>query len=257
METYLVNYRGYIGVFLLTLIIAEMIWSWRNNRQVYELKETVANFTILIGFQLSKLLFVSYQLFILGWAGTHKILEFGRSIGVFFLTFLLADFIYYWFHRVSHDWKPLWALHLIHHSSLLMNLTTAYRLNWLSAIVSPILFMPLAVLGFPTDFIVLSYAINLLYQFFLHTEVVGKLGWLEGLINTPSAHRVHHGSNPLYIDKNFGGFLIIWDRLFGTYQEELEKPMYGTTVGFISYNPIVLVFKGLIDWARGTMKYKG
>ena len=135
-----------------------------------------------------------------------------------------------------------------------MNLTMAYRLNWLSAIISPVFFLPLAFLGIPTDFIVLSYALNLLYQFFMHTEAVGKLGWLEGIIDTPSAHRVHHGSDPIYIDKNFGGVFMIWDRLFGTYQPELEKPTYGLTTGFTSYNPFRLVFQGFIEWLTPNRK---
>jgi sterol desaturase/sphingolipid hydroxylase (fatty acid hydroxylase superfamily) len=138
-----------------------------------------------------------------------------------------------------------------------MNLTTAYRLNWFGAIVSPLFFIPLAIAGFPPDFIVASYALNLLYQFFLHTEAVGKLPVIEGVIDTPSAHRVHHGSNPIYIDKNFGGVFMIWDKLFKTYQPESEPVVYGITTGFISYNPFVLVFKGFIDLFKGKMKYKG
>jgi sterol desaturase/sphingolipid hydroxylase (fatty acid hydroxylase superfamily) len=173
-------------------------------------------------------------------------LNFPRNGWVFVLTFFTADFIYYWFHRVSHHWKPLWAFHLIHHSAMHMNLTAAYRLNWFSAIISPLFFIPAALLGLPTDFIVISYALNLAYQFFLHTEVVGKLGMIENIMDTPSSHRVHHGNNPIYIDKNFGGVLIIWDKLFGTYQPETEKVNYGLTTGFVSNNPFVLVAQGFI-----------
>jgi sterol desaturase/sphingolipid hydroxylase (fatty acid hydroxylase superfamily) len=128
-----------------------------------------------------------------------------------------------------------------------MNLTAAYRLNWFGALISPLFFIPLALAGFPPTYIVASYAFNLLYQFFLHTESIGKLGPLEGLIDTPSAHRVHHGVNPLYIDRNFGGVLLIWDKLFGTYQPETEKVKYGLTTGLVSYNPFRLVFQGFID----------
>jgi sterol desaturase/sphingolipid hydroxylase (fatty acid hydroxylase superfamily) len=138
-----------------------------------------------------------------------------------------------------------------------MNFTTAYRINWFSALVSPAFFIPAALLGFPPIFIVLAFQINLLYQFFLHTEAVGKIPLLEGIIDTPSAHRVHHGSNPVYIDKNFGGILMIWDRIFGTYQPETEPVKYGITSGFAGHNPFKLIFQGFIDLAKGSMNYKG
>lgn len=128
-----------------------------------------------------------------------------------------------------------------------MNLTAAYRLNWFSALISPLFFVPLALLGLPADFIVVSYALNLLYQFFLHTEVIHSMGVLEGIIDTPSAHRVHHGSNALYLDKNFGGVFMWWDRLFHTYQPETEKVQYGIPGNMITYNPFKLVFQGFAE----------
>jgi sterol desaturase/sphingolipid hydroxylase (fatty acid hydroxylase superfamily) len=131
-----------------------------------------------------------------------------------------------------------------------MNLTAAYRLNWFSALVSPVFFVPAALLGLPADFIAAAYGLNLLYQFFLHTEVIGKLGPIEGIMDTPSAHRVHHGANPLYIDKNFGGVFMLWDRIFNTYQPETEKVTYGLTTGFNSNRPLVLVFHGFRQWFR-------
>jgi sterol desaturase/sphingolipid hydroxylase (fatty acid hydroxylase superfamily) len=239
------------------LILAEIIWSWRKDKKVYQLKETVTNILVLAGFQLSKFLFAGYQLSVLGIASAIRLIHLPNNGWIFAACFVLADFCYYWFHRISHSWKPLWAFHLIHHSSPLMNLTTAYRLNWFGALVSPLFFLPLAILGFPPTYIVASYALNLLYQFFLHTEAVGKLGRIEGILDTPSAHRVHHGSNPLYIDKNFGGVFVIWDQIFGTYQPETEKVRYGITTGFIRNNPFTLVFKGFIDLFTHKMKYKG
>jgi sterol desaturase/sphingolipid hydroxylase (fatty acid hydroxylase superfamily) len=251
------NYRSLVLLFLLALITLEILWSWRNDKKAYNLKESLANFVILLGFQLSKILFTGYQLAILGFAAEHAIFSFEQNGWTFIITFVLADFIYYWFHRASHVWKPLWAVHLVHHSSPYMNLTSAYRLNWFSALISPAFFVPLALLGFPPEFIVLSYAINLLYQFFLHTEAIGKLAAIEGVIDTPSAHRVHHGSNEIYIDKNFGGVFMWWDRLFKTYQPETEKVRYGVTGGKHSQNPFKLVFEGFIDLFKGKMHYKG
>lgn len=251
------NYRGGILLFLLLLILAEIIWSWRNDKKVYNLKESLANFAILIGFQLSKLLFTGYQLAILGFASEHSLFTLPENAFTFLITFIAADFTYYWFHRASHVWKPLWAVHLVHHSSPYMNLTSAYRLNWFSALVSPLFFIPLALLGFPPEYIVISYALNLLYQFFLHTEAINKIKPIEGIIDTPSAHRVHHGSNDIYIDKNFGGVFMWWDRFFNTYQPETEKVIYGVTGGKHSQNPFRLVFEGFIDLFKKKMDYKG
>lgn len=251
-----VTFRGWAAGVLLVLIIAEMVWSWRNNKKVYRVKETLANLGVMVGFQLTKLLFTGYQLALLGWAYRYRIWDFDASWGLFVICFVVADFVYYWFHRISHVWRPLWAFHLTHHSSTMMNLTTAYRLNWFSAVVTPFFYVPMALLGFPPLMIALSVGLNLFYQFFLHTEAIGKLGPLEGLLDTPSAHRVHHGTNRLYLDKNFGGVLMIWDRLFGTYQPETEKVRYGITSGFVSYNPFTLVLHGFVDLFRGKMKSK-
>lgn len=243
-------YRIYILTFLLLLITAEIIWSWKKEKHAYEIKETLSNLAVFSGFQFSKYLFAGYQLAVLGFFANLSPLKLPHSAWVFILTFLTADFIYYWFHRVSHSWKPLWAFHLIHHSAMHMNLTASYRLNWFSAIISPLFFIPAALLGMPADFIVISYALNLAYQFFLHTEAVGTLGAVEKVMDTPSAHRVHHGSNTIYIDKNFGGVFIVWDRMFGTYQAETEKVRYGLTTGFLSHNPFRLVMQGFIDWFK-------
>lgn len=251
------SYRIWAAGLLFILIIIEMIWSWRNDKKVYQVKETFTNLGIMVGFQLSKLLFAGLQIGILNRAYAYRIFDIDPGFLLFIATFVVTDFVYYWFHRASHIWKPLWAFHLIHHSSQLMNLTTSYRLNWFSAIITPFFYMPLALLGFPPLMIALSVGLNLLYQFLMHTEAVGKLGRLEGLIDTPSAHRVHHGCNPIYIDKNFGGVFMFWDRLFGTYQPETEKVKYGITTGFVSHNPFVLVVHGFIDLFRGNMKHKG
>lgn len=243
-------YRIYILLVVAGLISAEIIWSWKKDKGAYHVKETVSNLAVFAGFQFSKYLFAGYQLSMLVFFAGLAPFRLPQSGWVFLLTFITTDFIYYWFHRASHLWKPLWAFHMVHHSAMRMNLTAAYRLNWFSALVSPLFFIPAALLGMPPDFIVVSYSLNLAYQFLLHTEAVGSLGSVEKVMDTPSSHRVHHGSNPIYIDKNFGGVLIIWDRLFGTYQPETEKVVYGLTTGFLSHNPFMLVLQGFIDWFK-------
>jgi sterol desaturase/sphingolipid hydroxylase (fatty acid hydroxylase superfamily) len=244
-------YRIYILLFLAVMVTAEIIWSWRKDKGAYNVKETFSNLSVFAGFQLSKYIFAGYQLAVLGFFAGFTPIHLPRNGWVFALTFLTADFIYYWFHRVSHHWKPMWAFHLIHHSAMHMNLTAAYRLNWFSAIISPLFFIPAVLLGMPSDYIIIAYVLNLAYQFFLHTEAVGKLGMIENVMDTPSSHRVHHGSNAIYIDKNFGGVFIIWDKLFGTYQPETEKVQYGLTTGFVSNNPFILVAQGFIELYKG------
>ncbi|MGC4021152.1 MAG: sterol desaturase family protein [Cyclobacteriaceae bacterium] len=251
------DYRGAILLVFFFVIALEAFLSWKKDLRNYNLKETASNVIILIGLQLSKFLFASYQLWMLHLFSTMAFFHISKNWLTFLLAFIVVDFLFYWYHFLSHRFKLLWAFHLIHHSSPWMNLTTAYRLNWLGVLISPIFFLLAVIIGFAPSTVAVCIAINLVYQFFLHTELVSKLGWLEKFLNTPSNHRVHHGSNVKYIDKNFGGFLIIWDRLFGTYQEEEEKPIYGITTGFVSHNPIVLVFHGFVDLLRGKMNSKG
>jgi len=248
---------GAIFLILLGLVILEIIWNWRKDKKAYDIRDTLANLAIFLGFQLSKVLFFGFQYAIMGYLSQFTLFHFKSTPLVFLISFVAVDFVYYWYHRLSHKIKLLWAFHLVHHSSLFMNLTVSYRLNWLSALLTPFVVAPLILIGLPFEFIAASFGLNLLYQFFLHTEAVGKLGFIEGLLATPSAHRVHHGSNEQYIDKNFGGVFMMWDRWFGTYKPETIKPTYGVTTGFISNNPFVLVFKGFVDYFKGKMDYKG
>jgi len=120
-----------------------------------------------------------------------------------------------------------------------------------------VFFIPAILIGLSPNMVAVSIALNLIYQFFLHTELIPQLGWIEKIFNTPSNHRVHHGSNGIYLDRNFGGFLIIWDRMFGTYQPETERPVYGITTGFVGHNPFTAVFHGFTEYFGGKMKSKG
>ncbi|MFD6391906.1 sterol desaturase family protein [Nocardia sp. NPDC060259] len=147
-----------------------------------------------------------------------------------------VDFAYYWFHRAHHEIRVFWSVHVVHHSSESFNLTTALRTPWLVVTSLPFL-VPLALSGIDGKIIAASYAINLLYQFGIHTEVIDKL-WapVEFVFNTPSHHRVHHGSNTEYLDRNYGGVLIIWDRIFGSFEPEGERAIYGLTKNVETYN---------------------
>ena len=161
---------------------------------------------------------------------------------VWVLLFFADDFSYYWFHRVSHECRVFWASHVVHHSSQHYNLSTALRQTWVPMTYFPFwLWMPLA--GFPVWMVLLAQAWSLIYQFWIHTERVRTLPRpFEFVLNTPSHHRVHHGSNDVYLDKNYGGILIIWDRLFGTFTGEHERVRYGLTKNIESFNPVTVAF---------------
>jgi sterol desaturase/sphingolipid hydroxylase (fatty acid hydroxylase superfamily) len=152
------------------------------------------------------------------------------------VLFFAEDFFYYWFHRTHHEVRLFWAVHVNHHSSEHYNLSTALRQAVLTPITGPVFWAPLALLGYPPWMILTAQAWSLLYQFWLHTEAIGRLGPLEWLFNTPSHHRVHHGKNVRYLDKNHGGVLILWDRLFGTFQAESERVIYGLTTDIKTFN---------------------
>jgi sterol desaturase/sphingolipid hydroxylase (fatty acid hydroxylase superfamily) len=160
------------------------------------------------------------------------------SAWVWAACFLGVDFLYYWFHRMSHEVNLFWAAHVVHHQSEEFNLAVALRQGALQGWFSWIFYLPLAALGFPPLVFLAVNAANTLYQFWIHTRAIGRLGPLEWVLNTPSNHRVHHGRNPKYIDRNHGGTLIVWDRLFGTYQEEEEEPVYGITTPLASWDPV-------------------
>lgn len=167
------------------------------------------------------------------------------------LAVILVDFVYYWEHRWAHEVRVLWALyHSVHHSSPDFNLSTAFRVSFVDQFFSPLFYLPLLALGLHPALVFSGMAFNLAYQTWVHTEMVGKLGWIEKILNTPSNHRVHHGSDPKYLDKNYGAVLIIWDRLFGTYQAEEERPVYGLTEPLNSVNPLAVHFHEAVRLVR-------
>ncbi|HEX5713245.1 MAG TPA: sterol desaturase family protein [Solirubrobacterales bacterium] len=166
------------------------------------------------------------------------------------LLFFADDFAYYWFHRIHHEVRVFWASHVVHHSSQHYNLSTALRQTWTPMTSLPF-WAALALLGFQPWMILTQQAISLIYQFWIHTERIGRLpAPIEFVFNTPSHHRVHHGSNELYLDRNYGGILIVWDRLFGTFQGETERPKYGLTQNLRTFKPHRVAFHEFAAIAR-------
>jgi len=156
------------------------------------------------------------------------------------LSIFLTDFTYYWMHRIEHEHRILWGIHSVHHSSKDYNLTVSFRLSIIEGAIEWIFLVPMIVLGFNPFQTIISLVFVAQYQTWIHTEHIGKLGVLDEFLNTPSLHRVHHGSNKKYLDKNYGGILMIWDKLFGTFQREEEKVIYGLTKDIDSNDPIVI-----------------
>lgn len=170
------------------------------------------------------------------------------------VSLVLVDFLYYWFHRHTHTIAILWACHVTHHSTQEMNLSVAFRGNAFQRIFEYAYFLPLAVLGIPWEMFFLSHRILKVYQFLVHTRFVGKLGFLETFMVTPSNHRVHHGTQRKYLDRNHGGIFIIWDKMFGSFAEETDEPIYGLTKPVNSFNPITVNIHVYVDIIRNIQK---
>jgi sterol desaturase/sphingolipid hydroxylase (fatty acid hydroxylase superfamily) len=161
---------------------------------------------------------------------------------VWVLLFFADDLAYYWFHRVSHESRVFWASHVVHHSSQHYNLSTALRQTWVPMTYLPF-WLPLPLLGFEPWMVLLAQSWSLIYQFWIHTERIQRFPrWIEGIFNTPSHHRVHHGMNHRYLDKNYGGILIVWDRVFGTWEPESERVRYGLTKQLETMHPVKVAF---------------
>jgi alkylglycerol monooxygenase len=227
-----------IPIFFL-LIGIELIVERFTHKDLYKLPDAIANLSCGITSQLSglflKILAIGVYQIIFENAALF-ILE--RNWLYWIALFLLVDFAYYWAHRMSHEINLFWGGHVVHHQSEEYNLSVALRQSSLQIVWTFAFNLPIALLGFSTRDFALISALNTLYQFWIHTETIGKMGWFEYFFNTPSHHRVHHGRNPKYIDKNHAGSLIIWDKMFGTFQAEEEKPIYGITKPINSWNAL-------------------
>lgn len=247
----LINHPEVLLLVLAPLFFVCMLLEWYlgDRRQKlpvsarYYPKEVLCNFSLAAMHQgmdiLAGLLIAKLYLAVFGW----KLFDIQMGPFSFVLLMIAQDFCYYWFHRASHRVRWMWAAHVVHHSSENMNFSTAFRQSLMYPFAGMWVFwLPLVILGFNPNWVVFVVLLNLGLQFFVHTQAVRKLGPLEWLFNTPSHHRVHHGRNPQYIDKNYAGILIIWDKLFGTFVPEEETVIYGITKPVNSFNPIKVTF---------------
>ncbi|MEW6730330.1 MAG: sterol desaturase family protein [Acidobacteriota bacterium] len=234
------NYIALAIPIFFIMIFIELLLTARQGKHYYRFNDAITDLSCGIS-QQSVYIFTKGILYA-GYAyiySNYALFSFSKnSLLCWVVAFFGVDFCYYWWHRLSHQVNFLWAVHVVHHQSEDYNLAVALRQAWFSNITGFFFYLPLALLGIhPLVFITIN-SFSTLYQFWIHTRAIGKLGALEHIINTPSLHRVHHGRNYKYIDKNHGATLMIWDKLFGTYQEEEEEPFYGTVKPYTSWNPL-------------------
>lgn len=224
--------------FFVALIALELLLTRLTRRGAYEVKDMSASLAMGLGNVATKLLVGGVAVGAFEFAYAHRVFDIPWAWWSLLLCFFAEDLAYYWFHRASHEVRFFWASHVIHHSSQHYNLSTALRQTWSGALgLTFVFWLPLPLLGFPPAMVLLFSGVSLVYQFWIHTELIGRLGPLEWVLNTPSHHRVHHATEPKYLDRNYAGVLIIWDRLFGSFQVEDERPTYGILSNIGTFNP--------------------
>lgn len=236
--------------FVLFLVV-EILWDLRKGTGHYQWKDAATSIALGLGSLVTKATskVVTFGLFLLVYQ--YRLFDIPLAWWSVFLIFLLDDHSYYWYHRMSHEIPALWAAHVPHHSSESFHLATALRQPWTTIWHHWWFWLPLAWIGFDPVWIFTAQGANLIYQYWIHTPFINKLGPIEWIFNTPSHHRVHHGRNPQYIDRNHAGVLIIWDRLYGTFEPEQEKVVYGITKPVNSHNPFWLNFHEYKDlWVK-------
>jgi sterol desaturase/sphingolipid hydroxylase (fatty acid hydroxylase superfamily) len=238
---------GFIAPLLLEAVLAA-----RMRQDLYEWKDTAASLTMGIGNVIVTLATKAIAFAVFSFVYRFAPIHLGFGWWVWGVGLIADEFSYYWFHRTSHECRFFWASHVVHHSSQRYNLGTALRQTWTGGFTSFVFWLWMPLVGFSPVMILTLQSISLLYQFWIHTEIIRSLGPLEWVLNTPAHHRVHHASNARYIDRNYGGTLIVWDRLFGTFEPEnmQDRPVYGLTKNIRTFNPIRIAFLEWIELSR-------
>ena len=250
---------NYAVPFFIAAILLELAWiviKHRGGR--YETRDALTSLLMGAGNVVSGILlgFVAYGFYV--WLWDYRLFDLGKGWLVVAACFILDDLRYYWYHRIAHRSRFVWAEHVNHHSSQHYNLTTALRQSWTGTFTFTwLLRAPLILLGFHPAMVIFVGGLNLIYQFWIHTEAIGKMPrWFEAVMNTPSHHRVHHGRNARYLDANYAGVLIIWDRMFGTFvpEQASEKPDYGLVHNLGTFNPLRVAFHEWLAMARDVVR---
>lgn len=231
-----------IPFFALTVVL-EVILTVKVRLEEYEFKDARTSILMGLGNVILGIFTKAMVLAIFLFLYQYRVFTFSFSWWVWVLLLFVEDFTYYWFHRISHESRLFWASHVVHHSSKKYNLSTALRQTWSGGFYSFVFWLPLILIGFHPLMVLTQMSISLIYQYWIHTELIKKMPkWFEAIFNTPSHHRVHHATNPQYLDRNHAGIFIIWDRFFGTFELEVEKPVYGLVTNIETYNPVKVAF---------------
>lgn len=238
----MIDYTIYAIPAFIALMLLEAVLLSRTALRGYEVRDTAASLAMGVGSLLIGVAAKAMHLALLTAVARLAPVEIAPSWASWIALLLLGDLAYYWFHRLSHEVRFLWAAHVNHHSSERYNLSTALRQSWTTGFTTMLFYWPLALLGFPPLMILAGIAINTVYQFWIHTELIDRVGPLEAVLNTASHHRVHHGTNPRYLDRNHAGMLIVWDKLFGTFEPETEPVRFGLTHNIDTFNPLRIAF---------------
>ena len=240
-----------VGVpIVLFMILVEVLASSWDKKSYYKKGDTLCTIGLLLGNIAMVYAFKGLTLALHFYIFQFKLFDISQSMPLWanwILTFILIDFVFYIYHRMSHRVRFLWAIHMSHHSSEEMNFAVSFRQAWFGPVSKIPFFIILPLIGLDPTIIAIAGVISTLWGIVGHTQIINKLGPLEWIFNTPSHHRVHHGSNEQYIDKNYGNLLIIWDRMFGTFEPEKELVKYGLVKNVNTYNPIKITFMGWID----------
>ena len=224
--------------FFFVLIGAELAWAKKKKVSVYRFADSITDLSCGIASQIEAALLGTTILAIYTLVYAHRLFTIERPVWQWVIAFFTVDFVYYWWHRASHEVNFMWAAHVVHHQSEDYNLAVALRQAWFTSVTDWPFYLPMAFLGVNLEIFLLSNAVSLLYEFWIHTELIRRIDPLEYVLNTPAHHRVHHATNPEYLDKNYGATLIVWDHLFGTFEDEVEPPIYGLTTPLGSFNPL-------------------
>ncbi|WP_316799384.1 sterol desaturase family protein [Pedobacter frigidisoli] len=254
-----INYLAFaIPAFFIFVYIEFKIAKYKNRSGIFKYESSVANFSVGIAERLLNLFIAASFYEVYRWVyNEYALLDISNKWYMWILLLLTTDFVWYWYHRLGHEINFLWAAHIVHHQSEEFNLTAAARITTIQAIFRNVFWCVLPLIGFHPNMIITILLVHGAYSFFTHTQLIGKLGWLENIFITPSLHGVHHASNEQYLDKNYGDVFVFWDKLFGTFQQEEEKPSYGLTHPIKSYSFLWQHFHYYLEIAEAYRRGKG
>lgn len=241
---------AFATILFFSLILCELIYAKKTNTKLYSLKESITTLSIgIVHRMITFLVPFAYKVFFLNFGYGHALYKFESGFVHFIFAYILTDFFYYIQHRCNHYFDFLWSFHEVHHSSQELNLLTAIRVSWVMPIVGALFLTPITLLGIDPDYIVISLVLIFYGQWWCHTQAINKIPFIEGIFNTPAAHRLHHSPISRECNSNYAGTLMVWDRLFGSYIKENEKTEnFGISDGFIGQNPFKINFRGIINY---------